>query len=120
MLWSGVPETRSAACPRKVARCIPARGSVDLCPGARDELVVRRPDARRDPVTGRVPPPASTPGPGHDRADLSPVERSMPIEHAVLWQPVAAPNESPDPGAYRSEEHTSELQSQFHLVCRLL
>src|SRR5689334_24906574 len=22
--------------------------------------------------------------------------------------------------AYRSEEHTSELQSQFHLVCRLL
>src|SRR5689334_23573041 len=23
-------------------------------------------------------------------------------------------------GAYRSEEHTSELQSQFHLVCRLL
>src|SRR5689334_23606417 len=25
------------------------------------------------------------------------------------------------PGAYvRSEEHTSELQSQFHLVCRLL
>jgi hypothetical protein len=24
----------------------------------------------------------------------------MPIEHAVLWQPVAAPNESPDPGAY--------------------
>src|SRR5689334_25379892 len=24
------------------------------------------------------------------------------------------------PGATRSEEHTSELQSQFHLVCRLL
>src|SRR5438309_8991696 len=24
------------------------------------------------------------------------------------------------PGAARSEEHTSELQSQFHLVCRLL
>src|SRR5438309_1951015 len=24
------------------------------------------------------------------------------------------------PGARRSEEHTSELQSQFHLVCRLL
>src|SRR5689334_24547486 len=23
-------------------------------------------------------------------------------------------------GAFRSEEHTSELQSQFHLVCRLL
>src|SRR5438309_6587816 len=25
-----------------------------------------------------------------------------------------------DPRAPRSEEHTSELQSQFHLVCRLL
>src|SRR5689334_23828845 len=24
------------------------------------------------------------------------------------------------PGGRRSEEHTSELQSQFHLVCRLL
>src|SRR2546422_6884276 len=24
------------------------------------------------------------------------------------------------PGAYRSEEHTSELQSRLHLVCRLL
>src|SRR6267143_6717667 len=24
------------------------------------------------------------------------------------------------PHAHRSEEHTSELQSQFHLVCRLL
>src|SRR5579862_6419106 len=24
----------------------------------------------------------------------------------------------PAPGAFRSEEHTSELQSQFHLVCR--
>src|SRR5712692_11494638 len=24
------------------------------------------------------------------------------------------------PGRWRSEEHTSELQSQFHLVCRLL
>src|SRR5689334_24588125 len=24
------------------------------------------------------------------------------------------------PGGERSEEHTSELQSQFHLVCRLL
>src|SRR5438309_5577250 len=28
--------------------------------------------------------------------------------------------ESSESGASRSEEHTSELQSQFHLVCRLL
>src|SRR6266481_5012853 len=27
---------------------------------------------------------------------------------------------SPRPSSPRSEEHTSELQSQFHLVCRLL
>src|SRR2546429_9655716 len=26
----------------------------------------------------------------------------------------------PEPDVYRSEEHTSELQSRLHLVCRLL
>src|SRR5438309_11730450 len=36
-----------------------------------------------------------------DAADIDTVE--------LLWFP-----------AHRSEEHTSELQSQFHLVCRLL
>src|SRR5438309_8623356 len=30
------------------------------------------------------------------------------------------PGEIPFGAATRSEEHTSELQSQFHLVCRLL
>src|SRR5689334_23514245 len=33
--------------------------------------------------------------------------------HLLLHGPVV-------PQAVRSEEHTSELQSQFHLVCRLL
>src|SRR2546422_8445757 len=28
--------------------------------------------------------------------------------------------ERPKPGQHRSEEHTSELQSRLHLVCRLL
>src|SRR5689334_24369710 len=32
----------------------------------------------------------------------------------------AIPSWSPDGRSIRSEEHTSELQSQFHLVCRLL
>src|SRR5689334_24060765 len=32
---------------------------------------------------------------------------------------LAAPPGAPPPSG-RSEEHTSELQSQFHLVCRLL
>src|SRR5689334_23855974 len=31
-----------------------------------------------------------------------------------------APRDTALGGAHRSEEHTSELQSQFHLVCRLL
>src|SRR6267143_6493487 len=34
-------------------------------------------------------------------------------------QPSVFP-QPPSPGSSRSEEHTSELQSQFHLVCRLL
>src|SRR5438309_5143499 len=37
--------------------------------------------------------------------------------------PVPQPSAPPPPGLFggaRSEEHTSELQSQFHLVCRLL
>src|SRR5689334_24062984 len=37
----------------------------------------------------------------------------------ALRVPNAALSFTP-PGQTRSEEHTSELQSQFHLVCRLL
>src|SRR5438309_5764541 len=43
-----------------------------------------------------------------------------------VGQVVAVVHDDPDPAAApvervaRSEEHTSELQSQFHLVCRLL
>src|SRR5439155_8104342 len=48
------------------------------------------------------------------------------VPHAVqfLLQQRAAPIQLPDPFANpfaaRSEEHTSELQSRGHLVCRLL
>src|SRR2546422_3820461 len=35
----------------------------------------------------------------------------------VSWNPPAGPN---DGNQRRSEEHTSELQSRLHLVCRLL
>src|SRR5688572_32407667 len=35
----------------------------------------------------------------------------------LLWGPIRAP---PAPAGSRSEEHTSELQSQSNLVCRLL
>src|SRR5438309_8021029 len=38
------------------------------------------------------------------------------------WSPVepVSRENSDSAGDHRSEEHTSELQSQFHLVCRLL
>src|SRR6267143_6996152 len=36
------------------------------------------------------------------------------------WIPRPSPPNSLPPACSRSEEHTSELQSQFHLVCRLL
>src|SRR5436305_2271908 len=44
------------------------------------------------------------------------VERLQPAAHAVLAARIADEN----PPLHRSEEHTSELQSRPHLVCRLL
>src|SRR5689334_23911203 len=43
-------------------------------------------------------------------------------ELAIIDDGTGAPAAAPAPAAEpaRSEEHTSELQSQFHLVCRLL
>src|SRR2546427_8277146 len=38
----------------------------------------------------------------------------------ALAQQAASPSQSPDVPEARSEEHTSELQSQSNLVCRLL
>src|SRR5689334_25099726 len=43
---------------------------------------------------------------------LGPVARLLPTTAATTLRKVK--------GEARSEEHTSELQSQFHLVCRLL
>src|SRR5690625_6105691 len=47
------------------------------------------------------------------RADPKPGELSLKLGSGVLRSPVM-----PEPK--RSEEHTSELQSRGHLVCRLL
>src|SRR2546430_12592351 len=52
----------------------------------------------------------------------------MPLAKAVIWASIAAelPGQSGAPPEFcvtqqwRSEEHTSELQSQSNLVCRLL
>src|SRR2546422_3384553 len=41
------------------------------------------------------------------------------IRRSVTWTAVLMPRTRPAPGG-ESEEHTSELQSRLHLVCRLL
>src|SRR5689334_23577919 len=72
-------------------------------------------------------PAASSP-----RATTSPSEPTSPSTTATSSTPARCwpasrarpprPRTSPAvyPASPRSEEHTSELQSQFHLVCRLL
>src|SRR5689334_25209794 len=46
-----------------------------------------------------------------------PLQRHSRAAHSVAKHQHANANQNQGP---RSEEHTSELQSQFHLVCRLL
>src|SRR5690554_7626528 len=45
--------------------------------------------------------------------------RCLILDH-LLWPAICPPCLEHDTGALRSEEHTSELQSRPHLVCRLL
>src|SRR5689334_9006763 len=49
-----------------------------------------------------------------------PGEIGVPLRHEGDRQPAAGAELLHRSGTPRSEEHTSELQSQFHLVCRLL
>src|SRR5438309_9199447 len=56
---------------------------------------------------------SAVPPPGRQRAARIRVSGFQP-----LWQDLRREFETRWPA--RSEEHTSELQSQFHLVCRLL
>src|SRR5688572_32656960 len=50
------------------------------------------------------------------------IRRHLPVFGAGLWQPAAQSGRSFALRGleFRSEEHTSELQSQSNLVCRLL
>src|SRR2546422_2787229 len=65
---------------------------------------------------------------GHDPAALPGIQTiAVTIERGLvglvllLHLPFAAEVRHPDlSGEWRSEEHTSELQSRLHLVCRLL
>src|SRR2546427_8159699 len=60
----------------------------------------------------------------HPSSDECPAKRrertaAKGVGHGLLLRR-AAPNSAGKPGKERSEEHTSELQSQSNLVCRLL
>src|SRR5689334_23564486 len=82
----------------------PYTSSSDLC-------LRRRIDVRQDPHED-LDLRAARPARGHGTSRLL----SVPCAMGGLPLGQTTPIE---PGA-RSEEHTSELQSQFHLVCRLL
>src|SRR5438309_5831956 len=60
----------------------------------------------------------------HDALPISPPQvtaASVPYVSGLSATGVKLlPAAQKKPTVYRSEEHTSELQSQFHLVCRLL
>src|SRR5689334_23878156 len=61
------------------------------------------------------PASATTAPPGPDSSRIRPETTYSVVSWSPWWcQPETAP------ASVRSEEHTSELQSQFHLVCRLL
>src|SRR2546422_2043493 len=47
-------------------------------------------------------------------------EAGLPGYDVDVWSALLAPAATPNDIAARSEEHTSELQSRLHLVCRLL
>src|SRR5262245_65375292 len=63
-----------------------------------------------DPEPRQVAPPVSVRIPGEDETPFKP---KPPAQKP-------APSEKKEPEKKRSEEHTSELQSLRHLVCRLL
>src|SRR5437899_5433377 len=48
------------------------------------------------------------------------ISRFYPLPATFIPGTLYAANLLPEPGVSRSEEHTSELQSLRHLVCRLL
>src|SRR5699024_12260998 len=89
-----------------VLRAFPTRRSSDL-------LMVREKSAR----LSRQPMPTSFPG----RYRLVPPSCATPLSKLTRVRSDGFSNTSPTTRPVsRSEEHTSELQSRFDLVCRLL
>src|SRR6266550_6284585 len=71
-------------------------------------LMIRRPPrSTLFPYTTLFRSPAG--GPFRRGLDIAAADRGLPRDHPQRHRP-----------ARRSEEHTSELQSRLHLVCRLL
>src|SRR2546422_3468933 len=66
--------------------------------------------------------PEISPLPLHDALPISPTPAAHAQRRAKMRPPSRASRPPPLPGRphFRSEEHTSELQSRLHLVCRLL
>src|SRR2546422_7358390 len=69
----------------------------------------------RSPIA--VEPAAAAPDPGRARREG---EREHVVARRVLDQEARAGRRRVERAEGRSEEHTSELQSRLHLVCRLL
>src|SRR2546422_5941621 len=104
--WSALPRP---PCLEASKTCRPRRGAVAgvlrVCYGAC--VTTRRKPARRR-RGGRSRAPAEAP-------------LDLPLEEPAVSPPAeTAPTELVATSDPRSEEHTSELQSRLHLVCRLL
>src|SRR5699024_11998326 len=63
-------------------------------------------------------PTGSTTGPGEDGTDADGADVDL-TDPTTLFDPGTAVGAENEQGPPRSEEHTSELQSRFDLVCRL-
>src|SRR5699024_12712515 len=74
---------------------------------------------RSSPGSTCSPPPSASPIPRCGSVRWQPTATASPP--ATCWRPSPA-RRAPwsRPNGWRSEEHTSELQSRFDLVCRLL
>src|SRR3712207_8255980 len=70
----------------------------------------------------RSPPPDSTPPTNPTLVSPSHVVGASSSDTTVdvTWTGASDAGSGPDGYSYRSEEHTSELQSRQYLVCRLL
>src|SRR2546422_2948191 len=73
------------------------------------------------PISHRVAPQVRHHGPELRQA-AGPITlvHQLADERAVFEYPVEVDGDRHEPDVSRSEEHTSELQSRLHLVCRLL